>query len=144
MYKLSNSVKQAPKPIHSNYSNTTPISFNKITDAIEIKYIKSQEYIVVLPEDSIGTYRVIVRTDEAGFFKKQDQLFFDQYTGAILQTKLFSNASTGDKLKATNYNIHTGKVFGIVGQFVVFFASLIAASLPITGFIMWWNRHRAS
>lgn len=140
MYKLSNSVKQAPKPVHSLYSNAAPINLTEITAAIENKYTKPQEYIVVLPEDSIGTYRVIVRVDDAGFFKKQDQLFFDQYTGAVLQTKLFLNASTGDKLKATNYNIHTGKVFGIVGQFIVFFASLIAASLPITGFIMWRNR----
>jgi uncharacterized iron-regulated membrane protein len=82
-----------------------------------------------------------LQLEKDGFFRKSHQLVFDQYTGAVIKSKFYKDASTGDKLKATNYNMHTGKVFGLVGQLFVFFASLIVASLPITGFLM-WNRRR--
>lgn len=36
-----------------------------------------------------------------------------------------------------NYDIHTGNVLGLGGKFLVFFASLVAASLPVTGFCIW-------
>jgi uncharacterized iron-regulated membrane protein len=39
-----------------------------------------------------------------------------------------------------NYDIHTGAVLGLPGKILVFFAGLIIASLPITGFYIWWGR----
>jgi uncharacterized iron-regulated membrane protein len=38
------------------------------------------------------------------------------------------------------YDIHIGKILGLPGQLLVFFASLIVASLPITGFYIWYGR----
>jgi uncharacterized iron-regulated membrane protein len=39
-----------------------------------------------------------------------------------------------------NYDIHTGAIIGLPGKILAFFASLIVASLPITGFYIWWGR----
>jgi len=41
-----------------------------------------------------------------------------------------------------NYDIHTGAIFGLPSRIALFFASLIAASLPITGFYFWWGKIR--
>ena len=38
--------------------------------------------------------------------------------------------------------MHVGAVLGIAGKLLAFFASLIAASLPVTGFLIWWGRQR--
>jgi len=43
-----------------------------------------------------------------------------------------------------NYDIHIGAVLGLPGKIMAFVASLIAASLPITGFIIWWGRKKKS
>ena len=32
--------------------------------------------------------------------------------------------------------------WGITGKIIAFFASLIAASLPVTGFLIWRGRHK--
>jgi uncharacterized iron-regulated membrane protein len=39
-----------------------------------------------------------------------------------------------------NYDIHTGAIIGLPGKILAFFASLIAASLPVTGFMIWLGR----
>ncbi|WP_276131846.1 PepSY domain-containing protein [Polluticoccus soli] len=43
-----------------------------------------------------------------------------------------------------NYDIHVGAVLGLPGKMLAFFASLIIASLPITGTLIWWGRRKKS
>jgi len=69
-------------------------------------------------------------------------LFYDKNDGKLIETKTFASMSAGAKFKMSNINFHTGRSFGIVGQWAVFFASLICASLPITGFLIWWNKRK--
>jgi uncharacterized iron-regulated membrane protein len=41
-----------------------------------------------------------------------------------------------------NYDIHIGAVLGYPGRIVAFLAALIAASLPITGLLIWLGRRK--
>jgi uncharacterized iron-regulated membrane protein len=41
-----------------------------------------------------------------------------------------------------NYDIHVGAILGFPGKVLAFLASLIAASLPVTGFMIWWGRRK--
>ncbi|MFD1140124.1 PepSY-associated TM helix domain-containing protein [Larkinella insperata] len=52
----------------------------------------------------------------------------------------FADAPFGAKLRRMNYDIHVGSILGFPGKVLAFLASLIGASLPVTGFIIWWNR----
>ncbi|WP_278022761.1 PepSY domain-containing protein [Flavobacterium ginsengisoli] len=36
--------------------------------------------------------------------------------------------------------MHTGVFFGLTGKIIWSLVSLIGASLPITGFIIWWRK----
>lgn len=54
----------------------------------------------------------------------------------------FDSASFGVKLRKMNYDIHVGSILGLPGKVIAFFASLIGASLPITGFIIWWGKKK--
>lgn len=54
----------------------------------------------------------------------------------------FDDASFGVKLRKMNYDIHVGSILGLPGKVIAFFASLIGASLPITGFIIWWGKRK--
>lgn len=65
---------------------------------------------------------------------------FDQFTGRIIKTNRFEEKDGGEKLKAMNYDIHTGAILGFPGKVFAFIASLISASLPVTGFILWYGR----
>ncbi|MEX0967545.1 MAG: PepSY-associated TM helix domain-containing protein [Bacteroidia bacterium] len=59
-----------------------------------------------------------------------------------LRGKYSDDASIAEKLNRMNYDIHTGAILGLPGKLMAFFASLLAASLPITGFMLWLGRRK--
>ncbi len=75
-----------------------------------------------------------------------DYRYFDQYNlKEIPVTHLygrFDSATVAYKMARMNYDIHTGQVLGLPGKILAFLASLFAASLPITGFYIWWGRKK--
>lgn len=82
-----------------------------------------------------------------GTYYNSDTYHYDQYTGKELPTvgiytSPYKDAFLADKIARMNYDIHVGAVLGLPGKLLAFFASLIAASLPITGFYVWWGRRR--
>lgn len=83
---------------------------------------------------------------DAGTYWKIDYRWFDQSTLQEVDVKhlygRFTTASTADKIARMNYDLHVGAIGGITTKIIAFFASLIAASLPITGFYIWWGRRR--
>ena len=100
-------------------------------------------YFASLPSDPIE----VVINHKPGTYYKSDYLHYDQYTGEVLNTKdayngRFKDAKLADKIIRMNYDMHVGAIFGIPGKILAFFASLIAASLPVTGFMIWWGRRR--
>jgi uncharacterized iron-regulated membrane protein len=51
-----------------------------------------------------------------------------------------SQKSPGLKLENMNYDIHVGQIAGLPGKILAFIASLISASLPVTGFMIWLGK----
>ncbi|BAV07971.1 PepSY-associated TM region [Filimonas lacunae] len=41
-----------------------------------------------------------------------------------------------------NYDLHVGTILGLSGKVLVFCTTLIGASLPVTGFIIWWGKKK--
>ena len=103
----------------------------------------AQEIIIVSPADSLAPIRITMQYAYT-LVRKQNNLFFDQYSGKILRENLYSNYSAYDKVNRSNYQLHTGDMpgLGIGIKIIYFLAGLFAASLPITGFLIWWGRNK--
>jgi uncharacterized iron-regulated membrane protein len=69
-------------------------------------------------------------------------LLFHPATGQLLREDSPKTQTAGQRMRAMNYDIHIGKILGLPGQLLAFFASLVSASLPVTGFLIWWGRRR--
>mgnify|MGYP001406676983 FL=1 len=99
------------------------------------------------PESNTAPILVTVNEDD-GTYWKTDYRYFDQYTLKELPVKHIygkvEEAKSADKLLRMNYDIHTGAIIGLPGKILAFFASLIAASLPVSGFYIWWGRRKKS
>ena len=67
---------------------------------------------------------------------------FDRYSGKLINFVPYSKKSPGAKINAMNYDIHTGQIGGTLGKIVAFLTSLISASLPITGLILYLGKKR--
>jgi uncharacterized iron-regulated membrane protein len=70
----------------------------------------------------------------------RDEYAFHPVSGRLLQARFHAGRSTGGKLSDMNYDLHTGQILGLGGKIVAFLASLISASLPVTGTLLWWGR----
>lgn len=111
----------------------------------------------VKTNESLGIYFANLNTDPVevvvnhrpGTYYNSDFYHYDQYTGNELEATgsyagKFSDANLADKIVRMNYDMHVGAVLGLPGKILAFLASLIAASLPVTGFMIWWGRTRKS
>lgn len=99
----------------------------------------AKSYFIFMPKakDSTGTIRAFIR-HESRFDDVSIQ--FDQYTAKKLETITYEDKSNGEKFRFINYDLHVGSILGFPGKVLAFIASLIAASLPVTGFLIWWGR----
>ncbi|WP_259016532.1 PepSY-associated TM helix domain-containing protein [Emticicia fluvialis] len=97
------------------------------------------------PETGKSTIATATTTDTDVYWK-HDYRYFDQYTLKEVPVEhafgRLKDLSTADKIFRMNYDIHVGALFGFSGKLLAFFASLIAASLPITGVYIWWGRRK--
>lgn len=103
---------------------------------------------ISLPDtsDTKSTINIIV-ISSAGKTYDNVSYTFDRYT--IKQKPKhevngvrFTNASFGVKLRKVNYDVHVGSILGLPTKILAFFASLVGASLPITGYILWWGKRK--
>ena len=115
-----------------------------------------QEHRAGLKEnESIGVYFAGIPTDpveiainhKPGTYYNSDYYHYDQYTGKELPATgsyagKFEDAALADKIVRMNYDMHVGAILGLPGKILAFFASLIAASLPVTGFYIWLGRKK--
>ncbi|MGQ1890333.1 PepSY-associated TM helix domain-containing protein [Thermophagus sp. OGC60D27] len=105
------------------------------------RYSDAAAFRVTPPSDSTSVINFYVQQKE-GVYYINHQLQFDQYSGELLAARNHEEKNAGEKLLHANYDIHTGAILGLPGKILAFIVSLIAASLPITGFMMWWKRTR--
>ncbi len=79
-----------------------------------------------------------------GMHYDADYRFFDQKTLKEIEiTALYSKykkTKLSDKLLLMNYDIHIGAIGGVIGKIIAFLASLLMASLPVTGIFLWYGR----
>lgn len=77
-------------------------------------------------------------------YANSDEYAFDRYNGKLLRYLPNTKKSTGLKLNDMNYDIHVGQILGLPGKILAFFASLICASLPVTGLIIYLGKKKKS
>lgn len=70
----------------------------------------------------------------------RDEYYFHPVSGRLLRALPHATKSNGRKLGDLNYDLHTGQLLGLGGKIVAFLVSLLAASLPVTGTLLWWGR----
>ena len=100
-------------------------------------------YMTPILEDEDDAIEIVAYQDHGSFYNKNEH-YFDRYTLEELRMKgdRYAEADFADQLSSLNYDIHIGAVFGFPGKLLAFFISLICASLPVTGFLVWWNKGR--
>ena len=151
-YKLTgvkHSIVQKNPPVSdtSIKSNTEYPVLDKVWKNFEPELqARYARIMFVLPMNETGPILVRANPDLKKLYRS-DFRYFDQYSGNEIDGAYvwgqYKDAKTvADNLKRMNYDIHTGAILGLPGRIVLFFAALIVASLPITGFYFYWGKRK--
>lgn len=83
-------------------------------------------------------------SNSKSLFYDADYRFFDQNTLEEIETPsvygTYKDGKVADKIIRMNYDIHIGAIGGIAGKIIAFLVSLLTASLPVTGTLLWYGR----
>lgn len=69
-----------------------------------------------------------------------DQVYFNNRSGELIEKRPFTGLSLGNQIRKLNKPIHTGSIFGWPTKFIMFLVTLLTASLPITGLLIYLGR----
>lgn len=108
----------------------------------EIALYNKEAIIVHYPHEDETT--IYACTDmHAGRWR---DLSFDRNTLALLPRtqKSIDQTNTAEWVSRSNFGLHTGFIGGMTTKILYFAASLICATLPITGFYIWWGKKKKS
>ena len=144
IYLLTNGQAQKTEILYSSKPNNKNINiYNNAIDNIfyQVQHFspKAQRTSLSLANSAKGVIYISQFPDEEAFYGTND-FIFDQYNGKLLFSKLYSTKNKGERLLNANYDLHVGTIWGLTGKIIAFIVSLIAASLPITGFIFWLGK----
>lgn len=84
----------------------------------------------------------VVRYDGDSGWDTWDLHHYDARNGNLYFSVRHEDKTTGAKFRNSNYAIHVGSIYGTFTKIIATFIALFCASLPVTGFYIWWGRNR--
>lgn len=138
-------------PDFSNIKTKAPIeirnagTLDKIASKVEELYPTASTYSIDLGNKHLddhehSNFEVYVKQLDYSYYIYH-QIIFDENSGEVLLNRPHQKKNFGKKFVSANYDIHVGAILGIWGKILAFIVSLICASLPITGFLVWKGRN---
>jgi uncharacterized iron-regulated membrane protein len=93
-----------------------------------------------LPEESGGRTHFYIDRSIGGQPARAYELSLDATDGSVVDWSEFADESPGNRARTFVRYLHTGEVFGFIGQTVAGLASLAACLLVYTGLTLAWRR----
>ena len=75
-----------------------------------------------------------------GNSRASDRYTFDTATGEILSTTLYADSESANRLKGWIYSVHVGSFGGLFTRILWFLGAMLGATLPLTGYYLWFKR----
>lgn len=134
-------------------SKSDPLQANQYPDSVQAinkvySYVRGKsplaQYLLLTPGSKPTSPITVSAYPKPLHFSYGDNYAFDRYSAKLLNFKSYQSKSLGAKVNALNYDIHTGQILGFFGKIIAFLVSLVSATLPITGVIIYFSKKKNS
>lgn len=95
---------------------------------------------VSIPESDSLSITISKENETASVDNVVDFLYFDQTDGKLISKRLYDNETKGMKVRRLVLPVHSGSIWGWPTKVLAFIVSLITATLPVTGVVIWIGR----
>ncbi|MFD1817049.1 Uncharacterized iron-regulated membrane protein [Pseudarcicella hirudinis] len=133
------------RPKSTFVADAKPFPVAQLYEQTAKQYPGMHQSFINIPKskDSTGSVRIQFRYPYQ-WIRQHNTFFFDKYSGKLLRGDLIKNYTTAEAVKVSVYDLHTGRMFGLGGKILAFIVSLFSATLPVTGFLIWWGKRKKS
>lgn len=139
-------------PDFSHIKTTAPLAvrndttLDKMAAKVEQLYPNAYMFALDLGHEHLDdhehpNFEVYVRHLPNTYYKNSN-LIFDENSGELLHARNPEDKDFGEKMVNANYDIHVGAIGGLPTKILAFIVSLLCASLPVTGFMIWYGRNK--
>lgn len=147
VYKSTGGQKTVFFEVPKNIDSTTIAKTAKPIDLLIPKLQKENPnadgFELHYPETETQSIYVEV-SNSSDVYYDSDFRFFDQNTLEEIEVNAiygkYKNTTVPDKILRMYYDIHIGAIGGITGKIIAFIISLLTATLPVTGVLLWYGR----
>ena len=132
-----------PVPQADRQEGQSFVSLQTMYEEIEKLYPTGHKFTLhALRSDTATSQFVLIDQDDRFLHLYGDNKVLNRYTGKQLEKPLVAEFERNQDIMEGNLNIHMGTIGGWPTQVLAFLIGLFGASLPITGFFIWWGRRR--
>ncbi|KFF28357.1 PepSY-associated TM helix domain-containing protein [Chryseobacterium vrystaatense] len=150
---FTTSLGKSPQKERQELKNETPYKPENLQGSMYIAWedavnkVDAKGYYLSVPKDSTETVSLYLYPSHRRFYDLQS-FSYDRNSGRLLANTSayagsFEHADFPVKVQKLNYDLHVGSALGGVwGRILYFFITLVGASLPVTGFLVWWFKKK--
>lgn len=121
--------KQSSRNQTANYHHA-----QEILDRLRTEYSDRYQKITINEQTASVTLK------HSGNQRAADRYDYNPHNGKITQTIKYREADRSGKIRGWIYSVHVGNWGGLTTRLITFFAALLGASLPLTGYYLWFKR----
>lgn len=143
--KLTHSPLKRPEPPVSAappVAGAAPFAADAVLALARQQAPDAESYTLQLPKEPTGSIQVAVLRPGAITERATDDVYLDQYSGKVISSQPYAQKPAGQRIRGLFKPVHTGAIFGLPTKILALIISLLGATFPITGTIMWLNRTR--
>ncbi|BCL34198.1 PepSY-associated TM helix domain-containing protein [Nostoc sp. MS1] len=133
---------QPPELISKPVPGKSPVALSKVLANADAAIPNAQTIYIGLPSKLEGIIRVGKRQAHETSYYGESEITLDQYTGEVLRVVDSRKVGLGDRILIWFTPLHFGTYWGIYSRILYVFVGLAPLILFVTGFVMWWYRHR--
>jgi uncharacterized iron-regulated membrane protein len=143
--KLTHSPMKRPEPPVSAapaVAGAVPFAADAVLALARQQAPNAESYALQLPKEPTGSIQVSILRPGALTERSTDDVYLDKYSGKVISSQSYGQKPLGQRIRGLFKPIHTGAIFGLPTKILALVISLLGATFPITGTIMWLNRTR--
>lgn len=139
-------------PDYSHYVTKAPIevrnaqTIDKMAEQTRTLFPEAYAFNIDLGHDHVeeeieANFQVYIQHLSYSYHQ-YSSIIFDENSGEALKVIEYKDKNMGEKAVGANYDIHVGSILGLPTKIIAFIVSLMIASMPVTGFMIWWGRRK--
>jgi uncharacterized iron-regulated membrane protein len=120
---------------------------DRLPEQLRQRYPQAHSFEIHYPTSERSSIYVEIANEE-GVYYSSDYRFYDQHTLEELAAPslygAYEDANLPDMAIRMTYDTHVGAILGLPTKILMFCASLVVASLPVSGFVFWLGTRQQS